>query len=1119
MTVVDPRHVHVDAVLAKLKDFQRATVDYVFDRMYRDPDPAHRFLVADEVGLGKTLIARGLIARAIERLRESVPRIDVVYICSNADIARQNVNRLNVTGEQEFAIADRITMLPVLLHNLRGHPLNFVSFTPGTSFELRTRLGQRKERALLYHLLKEVWELSGTGPLNVFQGNVASDRFRSLVREFEREHTIDDDLRSAFAKHVQHRVDAEVAAGRPGLRREFDELCSAFARTRLNVPREEAVRRNRFVGELRGMLAGVCIRSLEPDLIILDEFQRFKSLLDGDDDASLLARDLFDYSDEKSKARVLLLSATPYRMYTITDDVTDDDHYADFLQTLRFLQQDPARTARVDALLREYRRLLRRIGGDYSGLLAIKGQLETELRRVMVRTERLAASADRNGMLTEHQGEGMALEARDVLTYRSIQRVARCLEHNDTIEYWKSAPYLLSYMDRYQLKEDLVESVKEGKPTRELRAALRSGDGLSLSSEVFSESPAMRPPNPRIRWLIDDTLDRGLWKLLWMPPLLRYYRLGGPFAEAQLADATKRLVFSAWRVVPKAIATTLSYEAERRIFRQLHATGPIAKARDATVALLRFAKGSEGRLTGMPVLGLMYPSISLALAGDPLALNDANAGAVGELSTMLERVENSVRMLLEPLLAGAPQEGTPDESWYWAAPLLLDVHHIGGAASAWLHRNDLAAMWSGATEKDADDEGRAESSLWSEHLDRARQTLRKPAGLGRPPHDLARVLALMAIAAPGICALRTFTRVASKERDLLEDSVRDRAARVGWAIRNLFNLPEVTALIRGMNGAEPYWLRVLEYCADGGFQAVLDEYGHILRESLGLLDATPAEVAEKLAAEMSIALGLRTSVLGVDELVMENRSISFRPHRMRARFAVRFGEEENEQGKERSRADHLRVAFNSPFWPFVLATTSVGQEGLDFHHYCHSVVHWNLPSNPVDLEQREGRVHRFKGHAVRKNVVTRHAHAALVSGEGDPWERLFDAARSTRASDASDLVPFWIYPIDGGARIERHVPALPLSRDLERLSALRRTLAVYRMVFGQPRQDEVVEFLLRHMPPDQMREWVERLRIDLTPPPARARDSAQKNFVVMPADVFRAGPVTLAAGEADRPAM
>ncbi len=95
-------------------------------------------------------------------------------------------------------------------------------------------------------------------------------------------------------------------------------------------------------------------------------------------------------------------------------------------------------------------------------------------------------------------------------------------------------------------------------------------------------------------------------------------------------------------------------------------------------------------------------------------------------------------------------------------------------------------------------------------------------------------------------------------------------------------------------------------------------------------------------------------------------------HRMRARFALRFGKEESVDGEEANRTEQVRTAFNSPFWPFVLATTSVGQEGLDFHQFCHAVVHWNLPANPVDLEQREGRVHRYKGHAVRKNIATRY---------------------------------------------------------------------------------------------------------------------------------------------------
>ena len=62
--------------------------------------------------------------------------------------------------------------------------------------------------------------------------------------------------------------------------------------------------------------------------------------------------------------------------------------------------------------------------------------------------------------------------------------------------------------------------------------------------------------------------------------------------------------------------------------------------------------------------------------------------------------------------------------------------------------------------------------------------------------------------------------------------------------------------------------------------------------------------------------------------------------------------------------DVVDSAFNSPFRPFLLTSTSIGQEGLDFHPWCHRLVHWNLPGNPVDLEQREGRVHRYKGHGV-----------------------------------------------------------------------------------------------------------------------------------------------------------
>ena len=160
-----------EIILRKLKDFQRNTVKYVFQRMYLDQPPALSFLVADEAGLGKTLVARGLIAKVVAHLWETVERIDVLYICSNTDIARQNISRLNIKADTAGGLTSRITLLPITLGNLLERKINLVAFTPGTSFDLRSSGGIAKERALLYHLLKNHWDFgSRAGPQTVLQG-------------------------------------------------------------------------------------------------------------------------------------------------------------------------------------------------------------------------------------------------------------------------------------------------------------------------------------------------------------------------------------------------------------------------------------------------------------------------------------------------------------------------------------------------------------------------------------------------------------------------------------------------------------------------------------------------------------------------------------------------------------------------------------------------------------------------------------------------------------------------------------------------------------------------------------------------------------------------------------
>ncbi|MYD87973.1 MAG: DEAD/DEAH box helicase, partial [Acidobacteria bacterium] len=88
----------VEASLEPLKPFQRRTVEHAFHRLFQAENGTGRFLVADEVGLGKTLVARGIIAKAIDHLWNEVERIDIVYICSNGSIARANLPKLQVGG-------------------------------------------------------------------------------------------------------------------------------------------------------------------------------------------------------------------------------------------------------------------------------------------------------------------------------------------------------------------------------------------------------------------------------------------------------------------------------------------------------------------------------------------------------------------------------------------------------------------------------------------------------------------------------------------------------------------------------------------------------------------------------------------------------------------------------------------------------------------------------------------------------------------------------------------------------------------------------------------------------------------------------------------------------------
>lgn len=496
---IDAARPDVARVMGTLKDFQRASAEYVFRRLYLDEKPARRFLIADEVGLGKTLVAKGVVAKAIDHLWESVERIDVLYICSNAEIARQNIRKLNPTDRTDFALASRITLLPITVQTLKQNKVNFISFTPGTSLDLKSSLGMRDERLLLLALLERGWGVEGSGVENLLAGHVQIDRFRRKRREFEDEYgpKIDATLSKQFFDLLAQRAKEDAAAGREDMRSRLDRIAPAYARGKRCVEDSVWWEGMRWVGDLRTTLAEACLDALQPDLVVLDEFQRFKGLLDGTDPASELASKIFSYRD----VRVLLLSATPYKMYTTSSEADGEDHYRDFLETLGFLFDDTERRRRVEAMVDEYRRSLLAVAdAGTERLERARDALEGELRSVMVRTERLANSGDRNGMLRQPQPVGVTLEAADVRSYLTLQRVARILDQPDVIEFWKSAPYALNR--RARIRFGLRSTRRSGRSfSRRRRSAKRA------STSTRTAMPSSTGTCRRTPWISSSVRD------------------------------------------------------------------------------------------------------------------------------------------------------------------------------------------------------------------------------------------------------------------------------------------------------------------------------------------------------------------------------------------------------------------------------------------------------------------------------------------------------------------------------------------------------------------------------------------------------------------------------------
>lgn len=1047
-------------VLDGLKDFQRRTVNYVFRRMFLDEEPTRRFLVADEVGLGKTLVARGLIARFIEHLQDKPGRIDVIYVCSNADIAAQNVDRLKLPGLETFAKATRLTLLPLETHNLKRHKVNFISFTPGTTFDQGNRTGRKDERHLIYQMLRDVPGINVRGLRNALQGTAGDAWFEQAEAALP----YDQDLGTSFRDDV---------ISDPQLKSELDRIAELYYDRRRRKEPDDHQACLALIGNLRRQLAKTCLSALEPDLVILDEFQRFRELLGAPDSSpsAELAHALFNYPNPD--LRVLMLSATPYKMFSTDRD--EEDHYKDFLRTMEFLHSGEDVGA-LEAHLKTFRTGLLSIQNaeGLAALDATRRSIEKSLLRVMCRTERVGTTRSQDAMVKERPLVPL-LTPDDLGDLRLVETVGQILGERDTIEYWKSSPYLLNFMRGYQLKRAMELDLK--RKSSSLPDVIEAHSKRLLRASLIERYAAVDPANARLRAMQGEIEQGGLWKLLWMPPSLPYWQPSGAYAG--VGSVSKQLVFSAWNVVPDAIAAMLSYAVERHAVRSAGYKGSYSKMPDRYSERLRFGHTSDGRFSGMSALMLMFPSPTLARLVDPLALA-ASFGSPPTQEDMRRLAVEHLHPVLESLLDRSVEGGPPDRRWYWVA--LARLESAQNEVSSQALRTWCSHNWAAARRPELGgdaDRGSGFAAHVSHWLDGWDGEI---IGLGRVPDDLYDVLANLALAGPAVCALRTLRRISAEVR-LEEGALLDSAVHTAEGLRSQFNAPTTVALLHAVEEEDAYWQRVLQYGLDGNLQALLDEYAHTLAESLNVRSKDPLEAVAGIAAAMFEAMSIRTVQLRPDELCLNEGCVTLETFPIRCHFALRFGQLDDETGAV-ARKETVRAAFNSPFRPFVLATTSVGQEGLDFHTWCHAVVHWNLPSNPVDMEQREGRVHRYKGYAVRKNIARRFSGELSASPPGagdDPWDRLFAIARDSRRDSETDLIPYWIFETAGGDSIERRVFDMPFSRDEAQYKRLRRSLSLYRLVFAQPRQEDLLAYLTEQLGEEFGTEVAAQWKICLEP--------------------------------------
>ena len=756
-----------------LKDFQEDTARRILEVFQGGQN---RVLLADEVGLGKTIVAREVIRLVGQWHKKDLhdDHFKVVYICSNVHIARQNASKLGV--EEQLDVAEsRLSMQHLKIYQSagRGHTYQqLIPLTPATSFSMTSGCGTRQERALMYVLLRRLPMFRRKEKrLSRFLA-YGVNWWEYYVDLYEKNVLACDANGSGYLENMTAGLEQKLAED-PEL---LDDLLAHLGRRGSDWQRKSRP----LINRLRVLFAQISLEKLEPDLVIMDEFQRFRDLItsEGNSEEAMLRQRFLHAPNTK----VLLLSATPYKPYATLEELAADtamDNYQEFLQVMDFLFHQPDKQAKFHRVWSDYSRALTEVSGDSMTLLLThKKQAEDALYEGISRTERF-----NTGIIDDGGVQTVKLSQGDILSYDAMQTLLDELERrnprylryrNVPVDYVKSAPYLLSFMDKYQLKTQ----IKGGFESREdfLRSAGKKANQLLLRQKDIQDYAQLPMGNARLKLLKDVAFVReqgGAETLLWIPASRPYYRTKGVFAENR--GYSKILVFSSWEMVPRMISIMLSYESERRTIGELfHRTRQRGRGYFAT---------REERRFGIMRLKNETREI-VCLTSDTLAGSYRPEEHLGKnIDTVRRSVRKELRQKVERLRKTC---GIVLRDSAGAQALIQCVKALDG---------DLSAA---------------------------------PSAI---PGNTVEILTDMAIGSPGICAYRLFLRAFPKDKRKVADCARELADGVFVSLFNKAESSGILDLLYGDREEDTYYRSVFRYCVEGNIQAVLDEYAHVLDET------------------------------------------------------------------------------------------------------------------------------------------------------------------------------------------------------------------------------------------------------------------------------------------------